>query len=256
MRREHDVDRVLGTDLSDQGEHLVALHRVESVGRFVEEDQTWVGGDRLGELDALTLPGRHRAEGTEPFLAEADQPQCIARPAAGLVARQSAHLGEVLDEVGRRHVLGQDVALRAVADEGTEFGTLGRRVEAQHGRRSGRGTAQPEQDRHQGRLAGAVGPDQAGDAARHLDIERVEGAVRAELHRQSGRGNDTHSSIMAHRSPADVVLLADSPSSRRLTRTRSADEFLDEFVEDGCVAHGGVVVVHDRDQPLLVEAGR
>ena len=78
VRRQHHVDAELAIDLADDVEHLVALHRVEPVGRFVEHDELRVGGDRLGELHPLPLAGRHRAEGAEPLLAEPDQVQRVA----------------------------------------------------------------------------------------------------------------------------------------------------------------------------------
>ena len=61
-------------------EHLLALHRVEAVGRLVEQHEVGVVGDGLGQLHPLALAGRHRADRAEPLLAEADLPQRVAGP--------------------------------------------------------------------------------------------------------------------------------------------------------------------------------
>ena len=62
VTREEDIDAVLGADLTDQGQHFVALDGIETVGRFVEQHERRIGGDRLGELHPLALTGRHGAE--------------------------------------------------------------------------------------------------------------------------------------------------------------------------------------------------
>ena len=113
-------------------EHLVALDRVEPVGRLVEHDQARVRRDRLGELDPLALTGRHRAERSEPFLTEPDEVQRVAGPRPGLVVREAADLGEVADEVVGLHVVGQDVAFGAVADHRPQSWPVDGRVEAEH----------------------------------------------------------------------------------------------------------------------------
>ncbi len=132
VRRQHHVDPELAVDVDDDAQHLVALDRVESVGRFVEHDQARVGGDRLGELDPLALSGRHRAECPEAFFAETDEIQRVAGAGAGLVVREATDLGEVADEVVGLHVVGQHVAFGPVADH---------RPQARARRPSGRGRA-------------------------------------------------------------------------------------------------------------------
>ena len=187
---EHHVDPEVAFDLHDDVEHLVALHRVEAVGRLVEHDEARVGGDRLGELDPLALPGRHRAERAEPLFAEPDQVQRVARPAAGLVAWESLHLGEVADEVVGPHVVREHVALRAVSDLGAQLGTLPSGVEAEHADRPGRRVEQTETERDQRRLPGAVRPDQPGHTGWNRHVEPVERPRRRELHDETGRLDD------------------------------------------------------------------
>ena len=74
VTREEDIDAVLGADLTDQGQHLVALDGIETVGGFIEQHERGIGGDRLGELHPLALTGRHGAERPKAFFAEADEP--------------------------------------------------------------------------------------------------------------------------------------------------------------------------------------
>ena len=129
-------------DLSDQREHLVALHRIEAVGRFVEQHERRIGRDRLGELDPLALPGRHRAERAESFLAETRPATSasLARPLASArgMPRTSA-MCFTKSEAGMSS--GKHVAFRAVPDERSQLVPLRERVEAEHldlDRRSGR----------------------------------------------------------------------------------------------------------------------
>ena len=82
VRGQHDVDPEVAMDLHDEVEHLLALDGIEAVGRFVEHDQARVRRDRLRQLDPLPLPGRHRAECTEPLFAEADEVQRVAGAAS------------------------------------------------------------------------------------------------------------------------------------------------------------------------------
>ena len=91
-----------------EGEHVVALHRVEAVGGLVEQQQERVVGEGRGELDPLPLAGRHGAEGAEPLLAQAHLPERVAAPAGGVAMGQPVHLGQVAHEVDRPHVGGKE----------------------------------------------------------------------------------------------------------------------------------------------------
>ena len=106
----------LGADPTDEIEHLRPLHRVEPVGRLVEQDELGVVRDRGGELDPLPLAGGHRPDRTEALLAEADQPERVVRPLHGRAVRQQVHLGEVAHEVARGQLRRKVVVLGRVAD--------------------------------------------------------------------------------------------------------------------------------------------
>ena len=100
MGRDDDVHAELGADATDEIEHLRPLHRVEPVGRLVEEHDLRVVGDRGGKLHALALPRGHRPNGAEA-LTEADEPERVVGRCTGRAAREQVHLGEVTDEIGR-----------------------------------------------------------------------------------------------------------------------------------------------------------
>ena len=80
---EHHVDAEVVADPADEGEHVVALHRVEAVGGLVEQHQHGVVDDGLGQLHPLALAGGHGAQGPDPLLAQPDLPHHVqARPVA------------------------------------------------------------------------------------------------------------------------------------------------------------------------------
>ena len=89
VRREQHVDPELGAAATDQLEHLVALDGIEAVGRLVEQHELRIVGDRLGELDALALAGRHRADRTEALLAEPDRPERAAGAVGGVAVGET-----------------------------------------------------------------------------------------------------------------------------------------------------------------------
>ena len=172
--RDDDVHAELGADAADEIEHLRPLHRVEPVGRLVEEDDLGVVGDRGGELHALPLPRGHRPDGAEALLAEADQPERVVGALHGRAARQQVHLGEVTDEIGRGQLRRQIVVLGRVADARSQLEPGRRRILAEHGQLAGVPGAEPEEDGDERRLAGAVRAEQAGDPGADLGVEARE----------------------------------------------------------------------------------
>ena len=87
MRGEQYVDLELGADLSDECEHVVSLNRIETIGRLIEENDGWPVGDRLRELHALSLTGRHRANRPSALLPETNKPERVARSGGRFPAR-------------------------------------------------------------------------------------------------------------------------------------------------------------------------
>ena len=174
VRRHHDVDAELGADAADQGEHVVALHRVEAVGGLVEQHQVGVVGDGLGQLHPLALAGGHGADGAEALLAETDRPERIARPVGGVALRQPVDLGDVAHEVVGPGVRRQAVVLGGVADARPHGRTGPGGVEAEDLERTAVGLVQTEHEPEQGGLSRAVGAEEAGDARRDAEGGAVE----------------------------------------------------------------------------------
>ena len=130
MGRDHDVHPELAPDPPDQGEHVVALERVEPVGRLVEEHELRIVDDRSRELHALPLAGRHRADRTEALLAEAHLPERVVRALDRRPGGQAVQLAEMPDEIGGVHVRRQVVVLGRVADAGAHVDAGARRDRA------------------------------------------------------------------------------------------------------------------------------
>ncbi len=174
VRRDDDPDAELRADAADEREHLCALHRIEAVGGLVEEHELGIVGDRRCELHALPLAGRHRPHGPKPLFAETDEPERVVRPLDGGAVREKVHLGDVPDEVGRGELGGEIVMLGRVADACAHVDPGCGGVPAEHGHRALVARAQPEDERDERRLAGAVRSEQAGDPGPDLGIEARE----------------------------------------------------------------------------------
>ena len=127
-----------------EGQHVVALQRVEPVGRLVEQHELRVVGDRPGELHALPLPGRHRADRPESLLPETDLPERVVRALDGRARRQAVQLGEVAHEIGRVHVGGQVVVLGGIPDPRADADARRLRIVAEDDELSGVAPAQAE----------------------------------------------------------------------------------------------------------------
>ena len=168
-------DPELGADPAHQGQHVVARRRVQPVGRLVQQHQPGVVHDRLGQLRPLL---HARGVATHRAVALLGQPD-VAEHVGGALARggvgQPRHLAHVDHEVAGRHVGRQAVVLGHVAHQRPDPAAVGDDVVTEHPSRSARGRGQPEEDLDQGRLAGAVGSDEAGDALADADVELVEG---------------------------------------------------------------------------------
>jgi hypothetical protein len=190
-------DAELVADLPHQRQHVVAGGRVQAVGRLVQEHQPRVVHECLCELGPLLHAGRVAAHRPVPLLGQPDVAQHVGRPLARRGVGQAGHLAHVHDEVAGRHVGGQAVVLRHVADQRPDRGPVGLHVVAEHGRRTAGGVDQPEQDLDERGLPGAVRSDQPGHPAADGHVEGVErgdrrvalGQRRSRDHRGLGHGH-------------------------------------------------------------------
>ena len=154
--RDHDVHPELAADPPDQRQHVVALKRVEPVGRLVEEHELGIVDDRPRELHALPLAGRHRADRPEPLLAEADLPERVVRALDRRPRGEAVQLAEVPDEIGGVHVGRQVVVLGRVTDAGAHLDAGAGRIVPEHGQLARVARAEAEHERDERRLPGAV----------------------------------------------------------------------------------------------------
>jgi ABC-type Na+ transport system ATPase subunit NatA len=72
MAGHDDGDAELGPGATDQVEHLVAATGVETVGWFIEQQQSWIVDQSLGQLHSLLHPSRVAAHLPVAFLEEPD----------------------------------------------------------------------------------------------------------------------------------------------------------------------------------------
>ena len=143
--RHDDVHPELGADATDEVEHLRPLHRVEPVGRLVEEDDLGVVRDRGGKLHALPLSRGHRPDRTEALLTQADQPERVVCALHGCTVRQQVHLGEVPHEIRRGQLRRKVVVLGRVADARSQLEASRRGIVAEHGQLARVPGAKPEE---------------------------------------------------------------------------------------------------------------
>jgi len=190
---DDDRDPELGAGPLHQREHLVATGRVEAVGRFVEQQQSWPVDERLGELDPLLHPGRVPADRAVALFVEPDVPQHLGRAFARRGAREAGHARHLGDEVGRRCVGREAVVFGHVAHELADRRALRAHVEVHHGGLAQRRLEQAEQDLEERALARAVGTDQTDDAGLEVEGQAVEGSDAARISLgQVTKGDQAH----------------------------------------------------------------
>ena len=151
---------------------LAPAHRIDAVGRLVEEDHVRLVHQRLGDAEPLFHALGVGADFVVHPPLEADHLQdfgdALAADAAGHVEQGAVEV----EEAGGGVVVGEAVVLRQVADAPTRRGGAGRLVEQQGAALRLLGDAQKDLDER--RFAGAVLAEQAEDLAA-LDGERDSG---------------------------------------------------------------------------------
>ena len=174
--------------------------------------------DRAGELDALPLAGRHRPDGPEPLLAEPDLPECIVGPLDRGTPRQAVELAQMANEIGCMHVGRQVVMLRCEADARPDVDARCRGIVAEDGQLAGIARSQAEHEGDEGRLAGTVRPEQAGDAVPDVDVEPVDGELRPVALRDAARADDRQHARRCRSSPHSLAA-ARHPGHLRIRST-------------------------------------
>ena len=195
VRRQEDVHPELRPDAADKGEHLGALHRIEPVRGLVEQHELGIVRDGGRELHALPLPGRHRADRPKALFAQPNEPESVVRPLYRRAGGEEVHLGEVAHEVVRGELRGQVVVLGRVADARAHLDSGGLRIPAEHAQLAARPGAEPEHERDERRLAGAVRAEQAGDPGPDLGIEPGESDRAAVALHDPASGDDRRGEV-------------------------------------------------------------
>ena len=134
-----------------------------------------------GQIEPATHAARVGPDGPVGGVDEVEaleQLDCAARGRARRLTRQLAHHAQVL---APGEVLVDRRVLAGEADRGAHGVGLAGDVESEHRRVARVGGEQRREDAHGGRLAGAVGAEQAEDRpGRDLEIDAVEGGDVAE----------------------------------------------------------------------------
>ena len=159
-REEHRA--ALVGEMAQQAAHPVDALGVEAVGRLVEDEDLGVAHERTGQPEPLTHAERvvaHAAAGL--VVGEADEAEHLLDPALGhphLQRGETEHLA-----AGPARVLGRGVEHDADVPTGVGQVAVG---PTEDRRRPARRRRQAGHHPHRGRLAGPVGAEEAGDAAR------------------------------------------------------------------------------------------
>src|SRR4051812_32131596 len=148
---------------------------IEARRRLVEEDQLRVADEGQGEVEPAPLAAGEGAHvGVRLLLQAGDRDDLLD------VARVRVEVGEVLQRLARRDVAVHAGRLQDDADPLAQLPRVLLWIVAEHGDDPGRAGAVALEDLDRGRLAGAVGAEQAEDLADgDLEVEAPHGLVLA-----------------------------------------------------------------------------
>jgi hypothetical protein len=138
---------------------------VEAGRRLVEEDQLGVADEGQGEVEPALLAAGERAHIRVRLLLQARDRDDLLD-----VARARIEVGEVPERLARRDVAVHPGRLQDDADALAQLTRVLLGIVAEHRDDAGRAGPVALEDLDRGRLAGAVGPEQAEDLA-HGDLE-------------------------------------------------------------------------------------
>ena len=186
-REEHGPSGLplLGDALAEHRLH----QRIEPRGRLVEDEQLDIGGESRDQRDLLAVALRVGAAPARRVEVEA-----LEQPGAARRVQAAAQPSEQVDDLaaGQRRPEG-DVP-GDVGEPPVEAGDVSPGVATEHLRGAAVGAEQAEQDADGGRLAGAVGPEEAVHlAGLDAQVEAVERPHPAEaLAQAADRDRSTH----------------------------------------------------------------
>ena len=191
VRRQEHIDLELGADSPDECEHVIALHWIEAVGWFVQQDDRRPMCNRLRELHSLALPRGHRAHGPRAFLAQPDEPQRITRSSGRLSTREPVNLRDVANQILRSDVVGQIVMFGAVPDVLSKFWAGVRWILTKNSEVAAVGMMKTEEHAQKRGLPRSVRTEQSSDSTWHLHREVGEHGMAAPRFRHRSCRDDT-----------------------------------------------------------------
>ena len=138
-----------------------AAARVEPGGRLVEEEDRRPRDEGRGEVEAAAHPARVGADQAVGGVAEVEALQQLGGAGARLALGQVVEAADHLQVLGPGEVFVDRRVLAGEADLGPQLRRLAGDVEAGDAGAAAVGREQGGEDADRGRLAGAVGPEQA-----------------------------------------------------------------------------------------------
>ena len=128
--------------------------------RLVEQDHDGIVDEGLGELDALFHAGGILFDVAVALLVEADVAEDVGGASPSSDSGDTAHLGHVSEELGRRDGVGEAVVLGHVSEPHTHLDVFVGLFAEDLGSAGG-GRKEAEEELHGGALARAVGTEKA-----------------------------------------------------------------------------------------------
>ena len=162
MCRGEDDRRAL-REAQDEVADRLDLDGVEPVRRLVEDEDVGLVHDRLREADALSVALRQRVDRRDEMLGEPGRPSGLRDGRFGAGGGHAAQLGHHEQVLLHEHLGVERRVLRQVSDLALDALTVARDVEPADRDRPGRRLDEARQHLHDGRLPGAVVPEEADD---------------------------------------------------------------------------------------------
>jgi hypothetical protein len=181
----HPATPLLEEEVAD----LFPPHRIDPVGRFVEEQHARAVEEGLRQPEALLHPLRIPADAKLLPPGEAEHVEKLGGPTTAVATGNPLERTVEVEEAGARVVLGEAVILRQIPHLPAGRERADRPAEERRG--SSRRGDEAEEDLDQRRLAGAVLAQKAEQRRRfHVEAHPPEGAVGTVLFFELFDGND------------------------------------------------------------------
>jgi hypothetical protein len=161
--------------VADQPPEVAAAGRVQAGGRLVQQQHPGTAGQGGGQIQPPAHPARVGPDLPVGRLRQADAGQHLAGPLVRLAAGQAIEAADHLDVLPAAEDLIDGGGLAGQPDPGAHPGRVGADVDAGDAGAAPVGGEQGGEHADEGGLAGAVGPQQAVDAAgRHGERQAIQ----------------------------------------------------------------------------------